>query len=39
MFNAPNNCDKILQSYYGDYMKLPAIKDRQVHAKMIKFLE
>ncbi len=39
MFNAPNNCDKILQSYYGDYMKLPAIKDRQVHAKRIKFLE
>ena len=39
MFNAPNNCDKILQSYYGDYMKLPPIKDRQVHAKRIKFLE
>ncbi len=39
MFNAPNNWDKILQSYYGDYMKLPPIEERRVHAKMIKFLD
>ncbi|MGL5575482.1 MAG: LicD family protein [Sarcina sp.] len=34
-FLAPHNPDAILTEVYGDYMKIPAVEDRQVHSVKI----
>ena len=35
-FSAPNDIHSILRSLYGDYMKLPPVEDRKIHAIFIK---
>ncbi|MBP1889161.1 lipopolysaccharide cholinephosphotransferase [Clostridium moniliforme] len=30
-FRAPNNYDKFLKTFFGDYMKLPKVEDRKPH--------
>ena len=37
-FLVPNNPEKILSQFYGDYMQLPEVKDRVGHYSMVKFL-
>ena len=35
-FSAPKNSHLILKSLYGDYMKLPSVDEREIHAIFIK---
>jgi lipopolysaccharide cholinephosphotransferase len=37
-FLVPNNSDKVLTSYYGDYMKLPSEEQRVWHLTHVEFL-
>lgn len=37
-FLVPNNYDKVLTSYYGDYMKLPSEEQRVWHLTHVEFL-
>lgn len=34
-FPVPNDCDCLLTKQYGDYMKLPPVEQRRVHARLI----
>ena len=36
-FNAPNDSDKILQTLYGDYMKLPPVSERVAKHSFIEY--
>jgi lipopolysaccharide cholinephosphotransferase len=38
-FLAPNNCHQHLTNIYGDYMTIPPIEKRQIHAVEIDFLK
>jgi lipopolysaccharide cholinephosphotransferase len=37
IFNIPNNPDQYLKTVYGDYMKIPDEKERQIHMENLQF--
>lgn len=38
-YKAPNDVDKYLKIHYGDYMRIPKVEDRMVHASNVAFLK
>jgi lipopolysaccharide cholinephosphotransferase len=37
MFNCPHNVNAYLTEYYGDFMKIPPVEKRAIHASKIEF--
>lgn len=39
VYKAPNDVDGYLKIHYGDYMRIPKVEDRMVHATKVTFLK